>query len=151
MTNCNETYTGRQCVDNQEAERTFAFLEEQMNTFSKHFSEMCRKVTYSIFASSWATIFASKNKEFRFLLFIAILLCILFLITEIIYSFKMERFSRKLHYKFEHGDLNSKEVDNRWNAVSDSANKWLQSIKLVLIAIMVIVLAHYYFLSFDVF
>ena len=63
----------------------------------------------------------------------------------------MERISRKLHYKFEHGDLNSTEVDNRWNAVSDSANKWLQSIKLVLIAIMMIILAHYYFLSFDIF
>ena len=63
----------------------------------------------------------------------------------------MERFSRKLHYKFEHGDINSKEVDNRWNTVSDSPNKWLQSIKLVLIAIMVIILAFYYFLSFDIF
>lgn len=51
----------------------------------------------------------------------------------------MERFSRKLHYKFEHRDLDSTEVDKRWNAVSDSANKWLQSIKLVLIAIMVII------------
>lgn len=151
MADCNETYTGRQCVDNEEAERTFAFLEGQMNIFSAQFSGICRKVIYSIFASSWATIFASKDKDFRFLLFITILLCILFLIIEIIYSFKMERFSRKLHYKFEHGDLNSKEVDNRWNAVSDSANKWLQSIKLVLIAIMVIILAHYYFLSFDVF
>ena len=150
LADCKETYTGRQCVDNEEAERTFTFLEGQMNTFSKRFSEMCRKVTYSIFASSWATIFASKNKEFRFLLFITILLCILFLIIEIIYSFKMERFSRKLHYKFEHGDINSKEVDNRWNTVSDSANKWLQSIKLVLIAIMVIILAFYYFLSFGV-
>lgn len=151
MTNCKKTYTGRQCVGNEEIERTFSFLEGQMKTFSKHFSEMCRKVTYSIFASSWATLFASKNKEFRFLLFITILLCILFLVIEIIYSFKMERFSRKLHYKFEHGDINSKEVDNRWNAVSDSANKWLQSIKFVLIAIMVIILAFYYFLSFDVF
>lgn len=63
MADCNETYTGRQCVDNEEAERTFTFLEGQMNTFSKRFSEMCRKVTYSIFASSWATFFASKNKE----------------------------------------------------------------------------------------
>lgn len=63
----------------------------------------------------------------------------------------MERFSRKLHYKFEHGDLNSTEVDNRWNTVCDFAYKWLQSIKLVLIAIMVIILAHYYFLSFDIF
>ena len=60
----------------------------------------------------------------------------------------MERFSRKLHYKFEHGDLNSKEVDNRWNAVSDSANKWLQITKLVIIAIMVIILAYYYFLAY---
>lgn len=84
LANCKETYTGRQCVDNEEAERTFAFLEGQMNTFSKRFSEMCRKVTYSIFASSWATIFASKDKDFRFLLFITILLCILFLIIEII-------------------------------------------------------------------
>lgn len=47
-------------------EKTFTFLETQMNNFSKHFGEMCRKVTYSIFASSWATIFASKDKEFRF-------------------------------------------------------------------------------------
>ena len=122
-----------------------------MNDFSKRFSEMCRKVTYSIFASSWATIFASKDKEFRFLLFITILLCILFLVIEIMYNFKMERFSRKLHYKFEHGDLDSIEVDNRWNAVSDFAYKWLQSIKLVLITIMVVILALYYFLSFDVF
>ena len=151
MTSNKETYTGKQCVDNEEAEKIFTFLEDQMNNFSAQFSGMCRKVIYSIFASSWATIFASKDKDFRFLLFITILLCILFLIIEIIYSFKMERFSRKLHYKFEHGDLNSKEVDNRWNAVSDSANKWLQSIKLVLIAIMVIILAHYYFLSFDIF
>ena len=132
-------------------EKTFTFLETQMNNFSKHFGEMCRKVTYSIFASSWATIFASKDKEFRFLLFITILLCIIFLGVEIMYNFKMERFSRKLHYKFEHGDLDSTEIDKKWNAVSDSANKCLQSIKLILIAIMVIILAHYYFLSFDVF
>lgn len=151
MTNNKETYIGKQCVANEEMEKTFTFLETQMNNFSKHFGEMCRKVTYSIFASSWATIFASKDKEFRFLLFITILLCIIFLGVEIMYNFKMERFSRKLHYKFEHGDLDSTEVDKRWNAVSDSANKWLQSIKLVLIAIMVIILAHYYFLSFDVF
>lgn len=151
MTNNKETYIGKQCVGNEEAEKTFAFIEGQMNDFSKRFSEMCRKVTYSIFASSWATIFASKDKEFRFLLFITILLCILFLVIEIMYNFKMERFSRKLHYKFEHGDLDSIEVDNRWNAVSDFAYKWLQSIKLVLIAIMVIILAFYYFLSFDVF
>lgn len=151
MANNKETYIGRQCVGNEEAEKTFAFIEGQMNDFSKRFSEMCRKVTYSIFASSWATIFASKDKEFRFLLFITILLCILFLVIEIMYNFKMERFSRKLHYKFEHRDLDSTEVDKRWNAVSDSANKWLQSIKLILIAIMVIILAHYYFLSFDVF
>ena len=151
MTNNKETYIGKQCVDNEEMERTFTFLESQMNNFSKHFGEMCRKVTYSIFASSWATIFASKDKEFRFLLFITILLCIIFLGVEIMYNFKMERFSRKLHYKFEHGDLDSTEVDKKWNTVSDSANKWLQSIKLILIAIMVIILAHYYFLSFDVF
>lgn len=151
MANNKETYTGKQCGDNEEVEKTFTFLESQMNNFSKHFGEMCRKVTYSIFASSWATIFASKDKEYRFLLFITILLCIIFLGVEIIYNFKMERFSRKLHYKFEHGDLDSTEVDKRWNAVSDSANKWLQSIKLILIAIMVIILAHYYFLSFDVF
>lgn len=151
MTNNKETYIGRQCVGNEEAEKTFAFIEGQMNDFSKRFSEMCRKVTYSIFASSWATIFASKDKEFRFLLFITILLCILFLVIEIMYNFKMERFSRKLHYKFEHGDLDSIEVDNRWNAVSDFAYKWLQSIKLVLITIMVVILALYYFLSFDVF
>ena len=75
----------------------------------------------------------------------------MFLMIEIMYNFKMERFSRKLHYKLEHGDLSSTEVDNRWNTVSDSANKWLQSTKLVLIAIMVIILAHYYFLSFDIF
>lgn len=151
MTNNKETYIGKQCVGNEEAEKTFAFIEGQMNDFSKRFSEMCRKVTYSIFASSWATIFASKDKEFRFLLFITILLCIIFLGVEIMYNFKMERFSRKLHYKFEHGDLDSTEVDKKWNTVSDSANKWLQSIKLILIAIMVIILAHYYFLSFDVF
>lgn len=151
MTNNKETYIGKQCVGNEEAEKTFAFIEGQMNDFSKRFSEMCRKVTYSIFASSWATIFASKDKEFRFLLFITILLCILFLVIEIMYNFKMERFSRKLHYKFEHGDLDSIEVDNRWNAVSDFAYKWLQSIKLVLITIMVVILALYYFLSFDVF
>lgn len=151
MTNNKETYIGKQCVDNEEMEKTFTFLESQMNNFSKHFGEMCRKVTYSIFASSWATIFASKDKEFRFLLFITILLCIIFLGVEIMYNFKMERFSRKLHYKFEHGDLDSTEVDKKWNTVSDSANKWLQSIKLILIAIMVIILAHYYFLSFDVF
>lgn len=151
MTNNKETYIGKQFVDNEEMEKTFTFLETQMNNFSKHFGEMCRKVTYSIFASSWATIFASKDKEFRFLLFITILLCIIFLGVEIMYNFKMERFSRKLHYKFEHGDLDSTEVDKKWNTVSDSANKWLQSIKLILIAIMVIILAHYYFLSFDVF
>ena len=151
MTNNKETYIGKQCVANEEMEKTFTFLETQMNNFSKHFGEMCRKVTYSIFASSWATIFASKDKEFRFLLFITILLCIIFLGVEIMYNFKMERFSRKLHYKFEHGDLDSTEIDNKWNAVSDSANKCLQSIKLILIAIMVIILAHYYFLSFDVF
>lgn len=45
----------------------------------------------------------------------------------------MERFSRKLHYKFEHGYLDSTEVDKKWNVVSDSANKCLQSIKLILI------------------
>lgn len=151
MTNNKETYIGKQCVANEEMEKTFTFLETQMNNFSKHFGEMCRKVTYSIFASSWATIFASKDKEFRFLLFITILLCIIFLGVEIMYNFKMERFSRKLHYKFEHGDLDSTEIDKKWNAVSDSANKCLQSIKLILIAIMVIILAHYYFLSFDVF
>ena len=123
MTNNKETYIGKQCVDNEEIEKTFTFLESQMNNFSKHFGEMCRKVTYSIFASSWATIFASKDKEFRFLLFITILLCIIFLGVEIMYNFKMERFSRKLHYKFEHRDLDSTEVDKRWNAVSDSANK----------------------------
>ena len=50
LADCKETYTGRQCVDNEEAERTFTFLEGQMNTFSKRFNEMCRKVTYSIFA-----------------------------------------------------------------------------------------------------
>ena len=54
---------------------------------------------------------ASKDKEFRFLLIIIILLCIIFLGVEIMYNFKMERFSRKLHYKFEHGDLDSTEVD----------------------------------------
>lgn len=151
MTNNKETYIGKQCVANEEMEKTFTFLETQMNNFSKHFGEMCRKITYSIFASSWATIFASKDKEFRFLLFITILLCIIFLGVEIMYNFKMERFSRKLHYKFEHGDLDSTEIDKKWNAVSDSANKCLQSIKLILIAIMVIILAHYYFLSFDVF
>lgn len=151
MINNKDTYTGKQCVDNEEVEKTFTFLEGQMTNFSKHFSEMCRKVTYSVFASSWATIFASKNKDYNFLLFITILLCIMFLMIEIMYNFKMERFSRKLHYKLEHGDLSSTEVDNRWNTVSDSANKWLQSTKLVLIAIMVIILAHYYFLSFDIF
>ena len=151
MTNNKETYIGKQCVANEEMEKTFTFLETQMNNFSKHFGEMCRKVTYSVFASSWATIFASKDKEFRFLLIIIILLCIIFLGVEIMYNFKMERFSRKLHYKFEHGDLDSTEVDKKWNAVSDSANKCLQSIKLIFIAIMVIILAHYYFLSFDVF
>lgn len=151
MTSNKEIYTGKQCVDNEEAEKTFTFLEGQMNNFSAHFSEMCRKVTYSIFTSSWATIFASNDKEYRILLLITILLCILFLIVEIMYNFKMERFSRKLHYKFEHGELVSSEVDKRWNAISDSAHKWLQSIKLVLIAIMVIVLAHYYFLSYNVF
>lgn len=70
MANCNETYTGKQCVDNEEAEKIFTFLEDQMNNFSAQFSGMCRKVIYSIFASSWATIFASKDKDFRFLLFI---------------------------------------------------------------------------------
>lgn len=84
MANCNETYTGKQCVDNEEAEKIFTFLEDQMNNFSAQFSGMCRKVIYSIFASSWATIFASKDKDFRFLLFITILLCILFLIIEFI-------------------------------------------------------------------
>ena len=151
MTSNKETYTGKQCVDNEEAEKIFTFLEDQMNNFSAQFSGMCRKVIYSIFASSWATIFASKDKEYRILLLVTILLCVLFLIVEIMYSFNMERFSRKLHYKFEHGDLDSIEVDNKWNAVSDSANKWLQLTKLVLIAIMVIILVHYYFLSFDVF
>lgn len=151
MKNNKEIYTGKQCIENREAEKIFSFLEEQMNNFSKHFSGMCRKVTYSIFASSWATIFASKDKEYHILLLVTILLCVLFLIVEIMYSFNMERFSRKLHYKFEHGDLDSIEVDNKWNAVSDSANKWLQLTKLVLIAIMVIILVHYYFLSFDVF
>ena len=67
------------------------------------------------------------------------------------YNFKMERFSRKLHYKFEHGYLDSTKKKKKWNVVSDSANKCLQSIKLIFIAIMVIILAHYYFLSFDVF
>ena len=151
MTSNKETYTGKQCVDNEEAEKIFTFLEDQMNNFSAQFSGMCRKVIYSIFASSWATIFASKDKEYRILLLVTILLCVLFLIVEIMYSFNMERFSRKLHYKFEHGDLDSIEVDNKWNAVSDSANKWLQLTKLVLIAIMVIILVHYYFLSFDIF
>ena len=49
------------------------------------------------------------------------------------YNFKMERFSRKLYYKFEHGGLDSTEVEKKWNVVSDSANKCLQSIKLILI------------------
>ena len=87
MTNNKETYIGKQCVANEEMEKTFTFLETQMNNFSKHFGEMCRKVTYSVFASSWATIFASKDKEFRFLLIIIILLCIIFLGVEIMYNF----------------------------------------------------------------
>lgn len=66
LANCKETYTGRQCVDNEEAVRTFTFLEGQMNTFSKRFSEMCRKVTYSIFASSWVAILLQKIKNFAF-------------------------------------------------------------------------------------
>ena len=66
LADCKETYTGRQCVDNEEAERTFTFLEGQMNTFSKRFSEMCRKVTYSIFASSWVAILLQKIKNFAF-------------------------------------------------------------------------------------
>ena len=65
MTSNKETYTGKQCVDNEEAEKIFTFLEDQMNNFSAQFSGMCRKVIYSIFASSWATIFASKDKDFR--------------------------------------------------------------------------------------
>lgn len=150
MTNDKKIYTGKQCVEDEEAEKTFSFLEGQMNNFSANFSGICRKVTYSIFASSWATIFASKDKEYWFLLLITIFLCIIFLLVEIMYNFKMERFSRKLHYKFEHGYLNSTEVDKRWNAISDSASKLLQSIKLTLIAIMVIILAYYYYLSLDV-
>ena len=98
MTNCKKTYTGRQCVGNEEIERTFSFLEGQMKTFSKHFSEMCRKVTYSIFASSWATLFASKNKEFRFLLFITILLCILFLVIEIIRPVRVDFTHESVNY-----------------------------------------------------
>ena len=66
MTSNKETYTGKQCVDNEEAEKIFTFLEDQMNNFSAQFSGMCRKVIYSIFASSWATIFASKDKDIRF-------------------------------------------------------------------------------------
>ncbi len=47
MKNNKEIYTGKQCIENREAEKIFSFLEEQMNNFSKHFSGMCRKVTYS--------------------------------------------------------------------------------------------------------
>lgn len=48
MTSNKETYTGKQCVDNEEAEKIFTFLEDQMNNFSAQFSGMCRKVIYSI-------------------------------------------------------------------------------------------------------
>ena len=60
----------------------------------------------------------------------------------------MEQFSRKLHYKFEHGNFETEDVDKRWNVVSDFAGKWLQITKLVIIAIMVIILAYYYFLAY---
>ena len=40
MTNNKETYIGKQCVANEEMEKTFTFLETQMNNFSKHFGEM---------------------------------------------------------------------------------------------------------------
>ena len=66
MTNNKETYIGKQCVANEEMEKTFTFLETQMNNFSKHFGEMCRKVTYSIFASSWVAILLQKIKNFAF-------------------------------------------------------------------------------------
>ena len=59
-----------------------------------------------------------------------------------------EQFSRKLHYKFEHGNLETEDVDKRWNVVSDFVGKWLQISKLVIIAIMVIILAYYYFLAY---
>ena len=66
MTSNKETYTGKQCVDNEEAEKIFTFLEDQMNNFSAQFSGMCRKVIYSIFASSWVAILLQKIKNFAF-------------------------------------------------------------------------------------
>lgn len=78
MTNDKENYIGKQCVENKEANEIFSFLEGQMSNFSAQFNGMCKKVTYSIFASSWATIFALIDNEYRIWLLITILLCILF-------------------------------------------------------------------------
>ena len=117
MTNDKENYIGKQCVENKEANEIFSFLEEQISNFSAQFNGMCKKVTYSIFASSWATIFALRDNEYRIWLLITILLCILFFMIDIIYNFAMEQFSRKLHYKFEHGNLETEDVDKRWNVV----------------------------------
>ena len=46
MANCNETYTGKQCVDNEEAEKIFTFLEDQMNNFSAQFYFLIFKVLF---------------------------------------------------------------------------------------------------------
>ena len=75
MTNDKENYIGKQCVENKEANEIFSFLEGQMSNFSAQFNGMCKKVTYSIFASSWATIFALRDNEYRIWLLITILLC----------------------------------------------------------------------------
>ena len=148
MTNDKENYIGKQYVENKEANEIFSFLEGQMRNCSAQCIGMCRKVTYSSCASSWATIFALRDNEYRIWLLITILLCILFFMIDIIYNFSMEQFSRKLHYKFEHGNFETEDVDKRWNVVSDFAGKWLQITKLVIIAIMVIILAYYYFLAY---
>lgn len=66
LANCKETYTGRQCVDNEEAERTFTFLEGQMNTFLNALARCVEKLHIQFLHHHGQQFFHQRIKSFVF-------------------------------------------------------------------------------------
>lgn len=134
-------------VNIEDVRENLKIFNEHIERLSKRFNQQAGYIVCALFASAWASMFASNPPlvKDRDLLFLVIVTAVIFFTLELVYLYlmvvKAQKIVRKIHDKPEQCNA----VTRGWN-IFVSKKTCFMIAKLLLILSMVIELAIYYFL-----
>lgn len=137
------------CSEEDKENEISEFLNECIKSSASKFDKIARHIVFAILASAWATVITVKTPRYRAFLFVVVLIAMIYLASELLHCYIMERISRKIHIELLDEKLSKEEARKFFNIISNTTSGVLL-LRLVLICVMVLLLAIYYSLTFSI-